>query len=658
MKTISIDLETYSDRDLKKCGVYKYAESPNFEILLFGYSVDESDAISVDIANGEEIPRDILNALVDDDVIKWAFNATFERVCLSYWLKKHYPEIFVSYGDANDTTHNYLNPSSWRCSLVWSAYIGLPLSLKGAGEVLKLDDQKMDEGAPLIRYFCVPCKGTKTNNYRTRNLPEHDPEKWTVFKAYNKRDVEVEMAIKNKLRHHPVPDSVWDEYRISEIINDRGIEVDMDVVENAIKMDAMIKEKLIARSIELTGLENPNSVTQMMEWLTSKGIEIESLDKKAVADILATDIPDDVREVLQHRQQLSKSSIKKYQAMELARCNDGRCRGMFFFYGAHSGRWSGRLIQLQNLYKNKMPDLAAARELVRCGDYEMLELLYDNVSNVLSELIRTSFVPKKGYKYIVADFSAIEARVLSFIAGEQWRIDTFAEGKDIYCESASQMFGIPVTKKDKAYRARGKVAELALGYAGGVHAMENMGALDMGLSEDELKPIVDAWRAANPNIVSLWYAVELAAMNAIKQRTTTSTHGLKFTYKSGMLFITLPSGRKLSYVKPKIGVNRFGSESITYMGVGAQKHYERLETYSGKLVENIIQAESRDVLCYAMNTLQDLHIVAHVHDELIIECPLNSSVDEICEKMGRTPDWIPGLLLRADGYECNFYMKD
>lgn len=660
IETLSLDLETYSGYDLSKCGVYKYAESPDAEILLFGYSINNGPVIVIDVASGEEIPQDVLKALIDDTVTKWAFNATFERIFLSVWLKRNYPEYFSSYSIPEDTVGNYLDPSSWRCSMIWSAYNGLPLSLDGVGAVLKLQDQKLKEGKDLIRYFCVPCKPTKVNGGRTRNLPSHAPDKWELFKSYNKRDVEVEMNIQKRLARFPVPESVWDEYHIDQEINDRGILLDMDVVTNAIKIDGISRAKLMAAMQDKTSLDNPNSVVQMKEWLSAKGVDTESLDKKAVLELLKT-VPTDVADVLSLRQQLAKSSVKKYQAMQNAVCEDGRARGMFQFYGANrSGRFAGRIIQLQNLPQNHMTDLELARNLVKDGDYEMIDLLYDNVPRVLSELIRTAFIPKEGYKFSVADYSAIEARVLSFLANEKWRMKVFADNGDIYCASASNMFKVPVEKhgQNAHLRQKGKIAELALGYGGSVGALKAMGALDMGLTEEELQPLVDAWRGANPNIVSFWWSVDDAVKTAIKQRTSMETHGIHFIYQSGMLFITLPSGRQLSYVKPKIAENQFGGESVTYEGVGSTKKWERIESYGPKFVENIVQAISRDILCHAMKTLHHCFICGHVHDELIIECRKDVSLDAICEQMGRTPNWIKGLLLRADGYDTQFYKKD
>lgn len=660
IKTLSIDIETYSSVDLGKCGVYKYSESPDAEVLLFAYSVDGEPVVVIDVASGENVPDEILYALVDDSVIKWAYNAAFERVFLSIWLKRNYPSLFCSYSIPEDSVGNYLDPSSWRCTMIWSAYMGLPLSLEGVGAVLGLEEQKLKEGKDLIRYFCKPCAATKSNGGRTRNLPAHAPEKWELFKSYNKRDVEVEMNIQKRLANYPVPEFVWEEYRLDMEINDRGIALDMAVVENAIKIDGISKATLMATMQDLTDLENPNSVAQMKEWLKVKGVETDSLDKKAVVELLKT-VPTDVADVLKLRQQLAKSSVKKYQAMQNAVCADGRARGMFQFYGAsRSGRWAGRIIQLQNLPQNHMADLELARNLVKDGDYELLNLFYDNVPGVLSELIRTAFVPKEGYKFAVADFSAIEARVLSHLAKETWRTKVFADNGDIYCASASAMFGVPVEKhgQNSHLRQKGKIAELALGYGGSVGALTAMGALDMGIAEEELQPLVDAWRTANPHIVQLWWDVDNAVKRAIKERTTTETHGIRFIYKSAMLFIVLPSGRRLAYVKPRIGENKFGGESVEYEGVGTNKKWERIESYGPKFVENIVQAISRDILCYALRTLSHSFIVGHVHDEVIIECSKEVSVEVICEQMARVPKWIEGLLLNADGYTTQFYKKD
>ena len=656
--SLSIDLETYSSVDLKKSGVYPYAESPDFEILLFAYSVNEGEVQVVDIACGEKVPAAILAALTDDSVTKWAYNCQFERVCLSYWLRRHYPKYFSSYSITEDSVGNYLDPAAWKCSRIWGAYMGLPLSLKGIGAVLKLDEQKMEEGSDLIKYFCKPCRPTKKNGGRTRNLPVHDPEKWSLFKKYNKRDVEVELSIKDKLAKFPVPDFVWDEYHLDQEINDRGILLDMHFVEQAIKIDAQTKVYLRSKMQEQTGLENPNSVVQMKSWLSENGVQAESLDKKAVKELIS-DSDDHIANVLSYRQQLAKSSVSKYTAMQNAVCADGRARGMFQFYGANrSGRWAGRLIQLQNLPQNHMDELEEARNLVSDGNFTALEMLYDNIPNVLSELIRTAFIPKPGYKYIVSDFSAIEARVLSFLAGEQWRVDVFKAGKDIYCESASQMFGVPVVKNsiNGHLRQKGKIAELALGYGGSVGALKAMGALDMGLTEDELQPLVNAWRASNPHITQFWWDIDAAVKKAVMYKTSVQTHGFKIYYKSGMLFIDLLSGRRLVYVKPRMGTNRFGSDSVTYEGINTGK-WTRIESYGPKFVENIVQAVSRDILAYAMRTLSHCFICGHVHDELIIECSPDVSLSAVCEQMSRTPPWISGLLLRADGYECDFYQK-
>ena len=660
IKELSIDLETYSDVDISKCGTYKYAESENFEILLFGVSADNGPVEVYDLTAGDEIPTEILAALSDENVTKWAFNASFERVCLSNWLRKHHPEYFKTYNQEGDPVQNYLNPSSWKCSMIWSAYMGLPLSLEGVGAVLKLQDQKMKEGKDLIKYFCCPCKPTKVNGGRTRNLPEHAPDKWETFKSYNRRDVEVEFSIKERLSKFPVPDFVWHEYHLDQEINDRGIMLDMDVVNNAIAFDQKSKSALMIAMQNITHLDNPNSVAQMKQWLSANGVEAESLGKKYVAGLIK-ETDGDITEALKLRLQIAKSSVKKYQAMQNSVCKDGRAHGMFQFYGANrSGRWAGRLIQLQNLPQNHLPDLAEARELVRTGDYDTLDMLYDDIPDTLSQLIRTAFIARPGYKFIVSDYSAIEARVLAHLAGETWRSKVFAEGKDIYCASASQMFGVPVEKHgiNSHLRQKGKIAELALGYGGSVGALKSMGALEMGLTEEELQPLVDSWRASNPMITAFWWDVDNAVKVAIKQRIPTEVRGIKFCYKSGMLFIILPSGRMLSYIKPRIGENKFGGESVTYEGVGSTKKWERIESYGPKFVENIVQAVSRDLLCYAMQNLSDLQICGHVHDELIIECSKNANLETIYEQMGRTPPWAKDLVLRADGYETYFYKKD
>ena len=662
METISIDIETYSGNDLNKCGVYKYVQHPDFDILLFGYAVDGGEVHVVDLAAGEEIPEEILAALSDENITKWAFNSNFERICLSEWLRRNRPEHFSSYSVEGDSVGEYLDPRGWKCSMIWSAYMGLPLSLAGVGAVLGLEEQKVKEGKDLIRYFCVPCKPTKSNGGRTRNLPEHDPEKWELFKFYNRRDVEVEQSIQKKLHNFTVPDFVWEEFWLDQEINDRGILLDLTLVKNAIALDEISKDKLSDAMKDLTELENPNSVAQMKQWLSDQGVEAESLGKKVVAQMIADDdIDEDVTEALKLRQQLAKSSVKKYQAMQNAVCYDGRARGMFQFYGANrSGRWAGRIIQLQNLPQNHMEDLEQARALVRNGDYEALSLLYDSVPSVLSELIRTAFVAREGNKFCVADFSAIEARVLSWLAGEHWRTEVFVNNGDIYCASASAMFGVPVEKhgQNAELRQKGKIAELALGYGGSVGALKSMGAIEMGLTEEELQPLVDSWRSANPNIVRFWWDVDRAVKKAVKQNEPSELKGIRFERRSGMLFITLPSGRRLAYVKPRIGENKFGGESVTYEGVGGTKKWERIESYGPKFVENIVQAISRDILCYAMRTLSHCLICAHVHDELIIECRKDLSLPVLCEQMGRTPPWAEGLVLRADGYETPFYKKD
>ena len=655
MKTLSIDLETRSSVDIGKCGVYKYAESPDFDILLFGVSVDSGPITVYDLACGDVIPNDILAALSDERVTKWAYNASFERVCLSVWLRRNYPQYFSTYSIKGDPVQNYLDPASWKCTLVWAAYNGLPLGLEKVGAVLGFEEQKLKEGKELIRFFCTPSRTAG----RAWNLPEHALDKWALFKKYNERDVQVEMQIQERLRHYPVPDAVWDEYHLDQQINDRGIMIDREMVAQALRIDELSKADLTAKMQKKTGLDNPNSVSQMKDYLIENGMEVDSLGKKDVATMMKT-APEDLVEVLVLRLQLAKSSVHKYEAMQNAVCADGRCHGMFQFYGANrSGRWAGRLIQLQNLPQNHMEDLEQARDLVKAGDYEMLSMLYDSVPGVLSELIRTAFIPRPGYKFIVSDFSAIEARVLSHLAGEKWRTEVFHNGRDIYCESASRMFGVPVEKhgQNAHLRQKGKIAELALGYGGSVGALKAMGALYMGLTEDELQPLVTMWRESNPNIVTYWWAVDEAVKTAIEMRIPQKVGCVRFEVHSGMLFITLPSGRRLAYVKPRIGENKFGGKSVTYMGIDAQKKWSRIESYGPKLVENIVQAVSRDILAYAMRTLSYCQIVGHVHDELIIECDPQVSLDAVCEQMGRTPPWLPGIELRADGYECAFYQK-
>lgn len=652
---LHLDIESRSSVDLAKGGVYKYASSPDFEILLFGYAADDGEVNVIDLASGEAVPDDILRALTDDSITKWAHNCSFERVALSFWLRRHYPDLFAGYGIDGDPTQGFLDPAAWRCTMVLAAYNGLPLSLDKVGSVLGFEEQKLKEGRDLIRFFCTPSRTAG----RDWNLPEHAPDRWETFKAYNKRNVEVERQIHRRLLNYAVPESVWEEYRLDQEINDRGIMIDRRLVEQAIRIDELSKESLTEEMKSRTGLDNPNSVSQLKDYLSDNGLETDSLGKKDVAAMIK-DAPDDLAEVLSLRLQLAKSSVKKYTAMQNAACDDDRCHGMFQFYGANrTGRFAGRIVQLQNLPQNHLPDLEQARELVRRGDYEMLSLLYDSVPNVLSELIRTAFIPTPGFKYVVSDFSAIEARVLSYLAGEQWRMDVFHDGRDIYCESASRMFGCVVEKhgQNAHLRQKGKISELALGYGGSVGALRAMGALDMGLTEDELQPLVTMWRSANPRIVQYWWDVDNAVKTAIKKKVPTKVGCVGFEARNGMLFIILPSGRRLSYVKPQIGVNRFGGESVTYMGVDGTKHWSRIESYGPKFCENITQAISRDILCYAMRTLSYCRIVGHVHDELIIEVSKDASLDVICEQMGRTPPWLPGIELRADGYECNFYKK-
>ena len=662
MKTLSIDIETYSDVNLAKCGVYKYAFSPSFEILLFGYSFDGNEVQVIDLAQGEHLPQELIDALTDDSVTKWAFNANFERVCLSRYLSN----IGISLDPFHDNhtlskeCARFLNPESWRCSMVWAATMGLPLSLEGVGTVLGLEKQKLSEGKELIKYFSVPCTPTKTNGGRTRNLPADAQDKWETFKRYNLRDVETEMGIKARLSKFPVPESVWDEYNIDQEINDRGVRLDMDLVQKAIEMDTRSRTELTAAMKKLTALDNPNSVQQMKQWLSENGLETDTLGKKAVAELLKTASPE-LQTVLTLRQQLAKSSVRKYQTMERAACDDGRAHGCFAFYGANrTGRWAGRLIQLQNLPQNHLEDLADARALVKSGDFDAVKMLYEDVPDTLSQLIRTAFIPKDGCQFYVSDFSAIEARVIAWYAGETWRQKVFEDGGDIYCASASQMFRVPVVKHgiNGHLRQKGKIAELALGYGGSVGALKAMGAIEMGLSEDELPPLVDAWRQTNPRIVQFWWDVDRAVMETVKHKHTTSCYGLTFSCRSGMLFITLPSGRRLAYVKPRIGENKFGGQCITYEGVGGTKKWERLDSYGPKFVENIVQATSRDILCYAMKTLRNCSIVMHIHDELVIEADTRMYLEAVCEQMGRTPPWTPGLKLRADGYTCPFYKKD
>ena len=646
MKTINIDIETFSSINISKSGVYKYVESEDFEVLLFAYSIDEGKTEIVDIANGEELSEEIIQALLDDNVIKWAFNAQFERICLSRFLKL--------------TKGTYLNPKSWRCTMIWSAYMGLPFSLEGVGKVLGLEKQKLIEGKDLIKYFCVPCTPTKSNGFRNRNFPYHDKIKWEAFKTYNIRDVDTEKEIQCKLMKFPVPDFIWEEYNLDQEINDRGIKVDLDFVERVIALDDKVRTKLMSELQILTELENPNSVVQLKGWLSEQGVETESLDKKSVKELVKV-TKGEVSKALALRMQLSKSSIKKYQAMKDVACDDNRCRGMFQFLGANrTGRFSGRNVQLQNLPRNTMKELFEVRSIIKNRDGDILELLYDNVPDILSQLIRTAFVPKENMKFYVADFSSIEARVIAWLAGETWREELFKKGGDIYCMSASQMFGVPVVKHgiNGELRQKGKIAELACGYGGSVGALTAMGALEMGLKEDELKPLVLSWREANQNIVALWWAVDKAIKDAIVMKGLTRTHGIEFECRSGLLRITLPSGRKLTYIKPKIEINKFGGESVTYEGVGVAKKWERIESYGPKFVENIVQAISRDILMFSLQNLSVYNIVAHVHDEVIIEAPENIRLEDICGIMSQVPYWAKGLILTVDGYTCDFYMKD
>lgn len=643
MKRLSIDLETYSSFDLGKSGVYKYAESEDFEILLFAYSIDDGEVKVIDLASGEIIPEEILSALRDETIEKWAFNANFERVCLSRFLGKR------------------LKPQGWYCTMIWSAYLGLPLSLEKVGEVLKLDKQKMNEGKALIRYFSIPCKPTKTNGMRTRNLPHHDLEKWSTFKEYNQRDVETEMEIKKKLSAFPMPQSEWENYWIDQNINDRGILIDEVLVDSAIKFDEILRDENMDRAIALTGLENPNSPLQLKEWLNKKGLEIDSLAKKDV-DSALKNAEGDIKEVLELRQELSKSSVRKYDAMKNVKGEDNRARGLIQFYGANrTGRYSGRLIQVQNLRRNNLKDLDLARSLVKNRDYETMEILYESPSDILSQLIRTAFIPKEGTRFIISDFSAIEARVLAWLAEEQWVLDAFENGEDIYCRTASRMFGVPVEKHgiNGHLRQKGKIATLACGYQGALGALKAMGGIEMGLSEDELQSIVDSWREANPNIVNLWWDIDSVVKRVVETRSKEEYKNLVISYEKGILFIELPSKRRLAYPKAKIGMNRFGGESVVYEGIVVGNKWDKIESYGGKFVENIVQAIARDILAEAMMRLEKkgFNIVMHIHDEVVIESD-SSSIEEINEIMSLVPSWAPGLILDADGFESEFYKKD
>ena len=655
---ITIDIETRSDKDISKCGVYAYTDTPYFDILLFAYSIDEQPVQVVDMANGEEIPESILAALADENVVKRAFNVNFERVCLSKYLRKNYPQYFQSYSIDEDTVGDFLNPESWHCSMIHARTLGLPSSLAEVGKVLGIEQQKMTEGKALVKFFCVPYD--TVDGVPQFHNPKDYPDKWEIFKAYNKRDVGAELEIDRRLSRFPVPDFLWKEFYLDQEINDRGILVDMQLADKAINLDAKAKEELTAEVQKLTGVENPNSVYQLLDWLETQGYKSDSLGKTQVQELIKT-AKEPVKSVLQMRLQLSKSSVKKYTAMKNTACSDNRARGMFSFYGAsRTGRWAGRNVQLQNLPQNHLPDLSEARELVKYGSFEDIQMLYDDVPDTLSQLIRTAFIPRQGMKFIVADFSAIEARVIAWLAGEEWRMKAFANGEDIYCASASKMFGVPVVKhgENGQLRQKGKISELACGFGGSVGAMKAMGADSLGLSDTELKQIVTDWREASPHITELWWAVDRAVKKAIKEKTATKTYGLLFSYEAGFLFIRLPSGRRLAYAKPYIGKNKFGGESVTYMGINAQKKWDRLESYGPKFVENCVQGIARDLLMYSMQTLSQYFIVGHIHDEMIIECPKDTKLDEICQQMARTPDWAKGLLLRADGYECSFYKKD
>ena len=655
---ITIDIETKSDKDISKCGTYAYTDAPYFDILLFAYSIDGQPVQVVDTANGEEIPENVLAALADENVVKRAFNCNFERVCLSKYLRENYPQYFQSYSIDEDTVGDFLNPESWHCSMIHARTLGLLLSLAEVGKVLGIEQQKMTEGKALIKFFCVPYD--TIDGVPQFHSPTDYPDKWEIFKAYNKRDVEAELEIDRRLSRFPVPDFLWKEFYLDQEINDRGILVDMQLADKAIGLDAKAKEELTAEVQKLTGVENPNSVYQLLDWLETQGYKSDSLGKTQVLELIKT-AKEPVKSVLQMRLQLSKSSVKKYTAMKNTACSDNRARGMFSFYGAsRTGRWAGRNVQLQNLPQNHLPDLTEARELVKYSSFEDIQMLYDDVPDTLSQLIRTAFIPRQGMKFIVADFSAIEARVIAWLAGEEWRMKAFANGEDIYCASASKMFGVPVVKhgENGHLRQKGKISELACGFGGSVGAMKAMGADSLGLSDTELKQIVTDWREASPHITEFWWAVDRAVKKAVKEKTATKTHGLLFSYEAGFLFIRLPSGRRLAYAKPYIGKNKFGGESVTYMGINAQKKWDRLESYGPKFVENCVQGIARDLLMYSMQTLSQHFIVGHIHDEMIIECPEDTKLDEICQQMARTPDWAKGLLLRADGYECNFYKKD
>lgn len=647
-KNLSIDIETFSSIDLSNCGVYKYVEAPDFEVLLFGYSVDGGEVKVVDLAQGEAIPPEIIDLLRDDKVTKWAFNAAFERICLSRHLGM--------------PTGTYLNPSPWKCTMVWSAYLGLPLSLKSVAEVLKLKEQKLDEGRDLIKYFCTPQRKTKRNN-RTRNYYYNDLLKWSAFVIYNLRDVEVELAIKDRLTNYPVPDFIWNEYHEDQQINDRGVPVDSKFVKKCVALNKISSKELRAVMKEITNLENPNSVAQLKMWLEKYGIEVDSLGKKDVEVIKDKHENNHIGEAMAIRQMLAKTSTKKYERMIDALCSDGRIRGMFSFYGANrTGRFSSRIVQLQNLPQNRIDDIEAARRLVKHGDIDAIKLLYEDVPDTLSQLIRTAFVPRPGYKLIVSDFAAIEARVIAWLAGETWRIQAFANEEDIYCASASKMFGVPVVKDgiNGDLRDKGKIAELALGYGGASGALKQMGALEMGLNEFDLTQLTYTWRQTNKNITKMWWDVDKAAKEVVRfgKNTVRKTHGVTLTNRGGMLFIKLPSGRELAYAKPRITLGKYGTDNIFYYGTDSQtKKWDLIESYGPKLVENIVQGIARDLLCHAISLLSDRGIVMHVHDEIVIECPRETTVEEIVQIMSTVPPWAKGLNLKAEGFECEFYMK-
>lgn len=656
MKYLSIDLETYSPLNLSKTGVYPYAAHPDFEILLFGYAVDDGPVQVVDLASGEKLPDEIVSALVDAGVTKWAFNASFERICLSSWLHRYHPEMLSG--------SEFLDPGQWRCSMVWAAYLGMPMSLDQVARVLDLPVKKDAAGKKLIKQFCTPATPNLINKGARRNLPSADPEGWKAFIEYNRRDVEVEQAIHTRLAKFPVPEAEWEAYSLDQRINDAGIKLDATLVNAAVTLDEKHRETTLARAQEITGLDSPNSPIQLKDWLIQNGCPLDSLTKTEVATALE-DATGVVKETLQLRGDLAKSSVKKYQAMQNVAGTDDRARGLLQFYGAgRTGRFAGRLVQVQNLPRNYLPDLDQARTLVKDRNLEAVELLYDSVPDTLSQLIRTAFIPSPGNRFIVADYSAIEARVIAWLAGEKSTLEAFRDGKDLYCETASRMFKVPVEKHgvNGELRQKGKIAVLACGYGGSVGALKAMGALRMGLAEDELKPIVDAWRAANPHIVWLWQEVEDAATQAITTRQPIRLRNLIFTLESGILFITLPSGRRLAYVKPGLGQNRFGGTSITYWGINTGRKWGRLETYGGKLTENIVQAIARDLLVNGMKNIAEAghQIVMHVHDEIVIDESVDSgfTVKDACQLMSRLPGWAKGLPLTADGYECAYYRKD